>query len=151
MEAWPMIVATTRFGSLSVEPEDVISFRDGLIGLPSLSRSVLLADSANAIVAWLQSLTVPGCAVAVVHPRRFVPGYQVRVAPSELSPLGLHSPSDASVLVVVGQSNGNMTLNLKAPLVLNLHAGLGRQVITENAYPLRYVIVPDRPRLRRSA
>lgn len=146
-----MIVATTRFGSLSAEPEDVLFFPEGLIGLPSLDRCVLLADAWNPRLAWLQGLSEPDCAVAVVHPRRFVPEYQVRVAQSEWAPLQLSSPADASVLVVVGQSNENLTLNLKAPLLLNLKAGLGRQVITEDPNPLRYVILADPPRLRRSA
>jgi flagellar assembly factor FliW len=42
------------------------------------------------------------------------------------------------VLVVVGSDEDGITLNLKAPLVINLRRRLGRQVVHNHDLPLRY-------------
>jgi flagellar assembly factor FliW len=67
-----------------------------------------------------------------------VPQYDVRVPAAELAPLALGSPGDAHVLVVVGSDEEGITLNLKAPLVINLRRRLGRQVVHNHDLPLRY-------------
>ena len=45
---------------------------------------------------------------------------------------------DAKVLVIVGKNERSITLNLKAPLVINLDRRLGRQVVANNDYPVQY-------------
>ncbi|MGD9724192.1 MAG: flagellar assembly protein FliW [Pirellulales bacterium] len=133
-----MELHTTRFGTVSVEPNDVILFPTGLLGLDDCQHWVLLVDAQNESLGWLQSTTHSDVALAVVSPRRFVPHYDVRVPASELTPLALGSASDAHVLVVVGSDDEGITLNLKAPLVINLRRRLGRQVVHNHDLPLRY-------------
>src|SRR6266513_2459086 len=109
-----MNISTTRFGNLSVEDADVLTFVDGLIGMEDCQRWVLLGDEENAALAWLQSLERPEVALGVVSPRRFVPDYQVRVAKREIAPLELVNPNHAQVLVIVSNVGGVLSLNLKA-------------------------------------
>ncbi len=59
----------------------------------------------------------------------------------DLEPLALSSLADAEVLAIVGQHDGELTLNLKAPLVINVPCRLGRQVITESDAAVHHVIV----------
>jgi flagellar assembly factor FliW len=66
--------------------------------------------------------------LAVVSPRRFVPDYQVRVGRTQLNGLEMNAPDDACVLAILARHQGQLTLNLKAPLVINLDGRLGRQV-----------------------
>ena len=80
-----MNISTTKFGSISIEEADVLTFVDGLIGMEDCQRWVLLGDSENTALAWLQSLERPEVALGVVSPRRFVPDYQVRVAKREIA------------------------------------------------------------------
>ncbi len=80
-----------------------------------------------------------------------MPDYQVRLPRRELEPLELEDISLAEVLVVVSRSAGYITLNLKAPLVLNLQRGLGRQVISHGDQPIQYVVASLSPVLRKSA
>ena len=54
-----MNISTTKFGSISIEEADVLTFVDGLIGMEDCQRWVLLGDSENAALAWLQSLERP--------------------------------------------------------------------------------------------
>jgi flagellar assembly factor FliW len=137
-----MIVNTTRFGSVVVDREDVVHFPEGLVGLADCRDWVFLADRTSDAVAWMQSTEREEIALAVVSPRRFVPGFQMRVARRELEPLKLEDVRKAQVLVIVGKSGGSMTLNLKAPVVLNLDRRLGRQVLTNGDLPLAHPL-PD--------
>lgn len=146
-----MWIATTRFGPIQFEPEDVIRFPEGILGLPECQDWLLLADGRNQSLAWLQSVDRPEAALCVVSPRRFVPNYQVRLPRRELEPLELEDLEAAEVLVVVSRTSGYITLNLKAPLVLNLQRGLGRQVVCYGDLPIQYVAASLTPALRKSA
>jgi flagellar assembly factor FliW len=133
-----MDIQTTRFGTVAIEAEDVLHFPAGLVGLEDCQHWVLLADAQNDALGWLQSTSHPEVALAVVTPRRFVPDYQVRIVRSELAPLAILRPQDAKVLVIVGKNERSITLNLKAPLVLNLDSRLGKQVVANNEYPIQH-------------
>lgn len=146
-----MQLKTTRFGLVDIQADDVIHFPAGLIGLEQCRQWVLLADSANDALAWMQCITDPDVALAVVSPARFVPGYQVRVFRGELAPLNLSSVRNAQVLAVVGKNETELTLNLKAPLVINLERRTGRQVIVNSDEPTQYQLQSSPATLRKSA
>jgi len=146
-----MHINTTRFGPIQIESGDVIHFAEGLLGLPSCRDWVLLADAENDSLAWMQSMDRPEIALGVVSPRRFVPSYQMRVARRELEPLRLDDVQAARVLIVVSKTERSITLNLKAPLVINLSRRLGRQVVTNGDLPVQYVLGSASPALRKSA
>ena len=135
-----MEIATTRFGTVQIEPEDIIVFPTGLIGLDGSRRWVLLADGKSDVLGWLQSIERPDLALAVVSPRRFVPDYQARVYRRELEPLQLSRAADAQILVIPSQHDEAITLNLKGPLVINLERRLGRQVVVNDDQSVQYVV-----------
>lgn len=146
-----MRINTSRFGRIDIDAGDVIRFHSGLPGLEDCREWALLADASNEALGWLQSITRPEIALAVVSPRRFVPHYQVRIPRSELSPLALADIQQAQVVVVVGKTDTTLTLNLKAPIVINLEARTGRQVVASGDLPLQYELTRGRPPLRKSA
>jgi flagellar assembly factor FliW len=130
---------------------DVIHFASGLPGLEDCRDWALLADATNDALGWLQSTTRGDVALAVVSPRRFVPDYQVRIPRSELTPLAVADIRQAQVVLVVGTNGKTLTLNLKAPIVINLEARTGRQVVASGELPLQYELNQDRQPLRKSA
>lgn len=146
-----MQIKTTRFGALEIEAEDIISFPTGLLGLEDCRHWVLLADVQNSALGWLQCATRPEVALAVVSPRRFVAGYQFRVFRSELAPLELTEVQRAQVLTIVGKNERAITLNLKAPVVINLERRLGRQVIANGDQPVQYELISQPAPLKKSA
>ena len=145
-----MDISTTRFGTVTIDDGDVLTFAHGLIGMEECRRWVLLADVQNSAIAWLQCVDRPQVALAVVSPRRFVPDYRVRVSRRDLEPLGLARPSDAQVLVIINQVDGTLALNLKAPLVIHLEPRLGRQIIAKDDLAVQHVL-PGTPPLRKTA
>jgi flagellar assembly factor FliW len=140
-----MEIHTTRFGTVDVDPRDVILFPAGMLGLEDCQHWVLLADTDNEALGWLQSMSHGDVALAVVSPWRFVPGYDVRVGRGELAPLALDSLREAHVLSVVGKTERAITLNLRAPLVINLRRRLGRQVVHNAEHPLQYELCAREP------
>ena len=146
-----MRINTTRFGRIDVDAADVLTFPSGLPGLEDCREWALLADATNDALGWLQSTTRGDVALAVVSPRRFVPDYQVRIPRSELAPLAIADIRQAQVVLVVSQNGTSLTLNLKAPIVINLEARTGRQVVASGDLPMQYELVPERPPLKKSA
>ena len=146
-----MNICTTRFGPLSVDVDDVIRFPHGLPGLEECCRWVLVTDTESDAIAWLQSVDRDDIALAVASPRRFVPTYQIRVARRELEPLELDRVEALQVLVVLCKTGKSITLNLKAPLLINPNRRLGRQIVTNSELPVQYELGSDLPTLRKSA
>lgn len=146
-----MRINTSRFGRIDVDDADLLSFPGGLPGLEQCREWALLADASNDALGWLQSTHRPDVALAVVSPRRFVPGYQVRIPRSELLPLALGDLRDAQVVVVVSRHAEKLTINLKAPIVINLATRTGRQVVASGEQPLQFELGGGRPHLKHSA
>jgi len=146
-----MRITTTRFGCIDVEASDLIRFPSGMPGLEDCREWALLADASNDALGWLQSTSRGDIAMAVVSPRRFVPEYQVRIPRSELTPLAIADIRQAQVVVVVGHNGTSLTLNLKAPIVINLEARTGRQVVASGELPMQFELSPTQPTLKKSA
>ena len=147
-----MQIQTHHFGPVEIEVDDVLLFPRGIIALEECRHWVLLADAENAALAWLQCVTQPEIALPVVSPRRFAPEYQVRLTRGQLSPLELSQFDQAYVLAIVSRGDDQLTLNLKAPLIINLGRRIGRQVITTDEQPLALELPSHRGAvLRKSA
>lgn len=131
-----MQIETRHFGPVEIEIDDILCFPQGLIAFADCHHWVLLADADNASLAWLQCLTRSDLALPVVSPRRFQPGFQVHVTRGQLIPLEMSHFDQAYVLVVVSKSDDDLTLNLKAPLIINLDRRVGRQIITIDEQPI---------------
>ena len=54
-----MKIDTSRFGIVDIEPDDLLHFASGLLGLEECRHWVLLADAVNEALGWLQSATRP--------------------------------------------------------------------------------------------
>ena len=146
-----MQIETTRFGTVEIRADDILLFPQGLFAFENMRHWVLLSDAHNGSVGWLQSVSSGNVALPVVSPRRFVASYQVRVNRSQLASLELAAPDEAFVLCVVSRNEGHLTVNLKAPLIINLDRRMGRQVVTNDDQPLQLDLAPAPAPYRRSA
>jgi flagellar assembly factor FliW len=131
-----MQISTTHFGPIEIEVEDILLFPRGIIAFEDCQHWVLLADEENRSLAWLQSISRAEVAVPVISPRRFAPQYSVHLSRGQLVPLEFSQFDQAYVLGIISQSDGDLTVNLKAPLIINLDRRLGRQVITSDDQPV---------------
>ena len=121
----------------------VIQFRAGLVGLPSLSRFLLVTRGPTPWW-WLQSLDVPAIALAVIDPLRVDPHYGPVLPDTALRDVEAASVRDVALLcVAIPEPDGSATINLMAPLVIHVPRRLAVQVVLEpGSYPLRHHFQP---------
>jgi flagellar assembly factor FliW len=124
-----------RFGSCTFSETDIIRFPWGLPGFPNLRRWLALnVDEQNSFV-WLQSLDDVNVALPTLDPYFVFEEYDPKLPPYAVAALEIESPIDFTILcvVVVTENAQEMTMNLFAPLVINLRTRTGRQVVLENS------------------
>jgi flagellar assembly factor FliW len=114
-----MTVQSTRFGTLEIEAEAVLTFPRGLIGLGG-SRYALLNTDADSPFSWLHSVEDPDLALPVTRPWQFFPDYEVVLTDAEAAALGLgqDAPADVWVTVRATERVQDLTVNLRAPIVV---------------------------------
>lgn len=146
-----MQLETSRFGLVEFSPDDILLFPTGIAGFEDRRHWILLADGENDAVGWLQNLSRGELAVPVVSPRRFAAGYMVKITRDQLAALQLERTHEAYVLAIVSHSGRALTLNLKAPLIINLDRRLGGQVVTNDDQPLQMPLACEPVAQRKSA
>ncbi|MBN1422655.1 MAG: flagellar assembly protein FliW [Planctomycetes bacterium] len=138
-----MRIETTRFGTIDVPEERVISFPRGLIGFPHTTRYVLLDHPGGGPFRWLQSADAPAVAFAVTDPRLFFEDYRVPVSREDLQAIGLEDAAEAAVVVilVVPKDPESITANLLGPVVINARDRIAAQIVLESGtYTTRHRI-----------
>ena len=124
-----MIVDTTRFGQVEVDEQRLITFPKGILGFPQYKRYVLLEPAPDSYFYWLQCTETPDLAFVVTDPSLFVSSYKVPIKPEQMDELGITSPEEAQVLVIVNKRENVLTGNLQGPLVIHLHTRVGEQLV----------------------
>jgi flagellar assembly factor FliW len=120
-----------RFGTVEVQPEDVIDFPFGLIGLGGL-RYALIDRNPGTGFMWLHALDDPALALPVVSPFQFFSTFSLQIATEDVERTGIEDPARAQLYVTVRASSNplDITANLRAPIVI--YEGRGYQVINTN-------------------
>ena len=133
-----MIISTSRFGQLEVDPQRLITFDEGVLGFPDQKRYALVQTGEGSGFYWLQSVDTPDLAFVVCDPRLFVADFQVPVKLEELDCIGLTDPDDAQVFVIVNKIGDLLTGNFQGPLVVNVTNRHARQlVLSDKRYATR--------------
>ncbi len=141
-----MNVETTRFGSIKVAEEDILTFPEGMLGFSKVEKYVLVERVDDSLFLWLQAVKKPSIAFPLLEPQIFQKNYKVELGDEDQSILKLKDLKVAKVfaIVTIPSDPTKMTANLKAPIVINLKNRLARQVILhEEDYPIRQSIFAD--------
>ena len=141
-----MTVNTRLFGEISVEDDKIITLPSGIIGFPDLTKFTFIHDSekeGGGSIIWFQSLDEPQFALPVLDPISIKPDYNPTINDELLKPLGELTEENLYVVVTikVPRDIKEMTINLRAPIIINTDTLLGGQIIVEDeALPVRYKI-----------
>ncbi len=136
-------VATSEPEWLTVRKENIICMPLGLLGFESIKQYVLLTRPGEEPFLWLQMLDDPNHSFLVVSPFHVLPDYSPELSGDDVKFLALTDPEDAMILnVVTLRPEGQASVNLKGPIVVNRHTLRAKQVIPTNAvdYVLRHPI-----------
>lgn len=138
--------ANTRlFGEIDINDDKIIRFHEGIIGYPALQHFALIHDMEKKKkdrIKWLQSMDDPNFALPVINPLDIVPEYSPTVNKEYLNLLGTMSVESTFILVTITVPTEieKMSVNLKAPFIINMDNLKGKQVIIEDDYPIKYMI-----------
>lgn len=127
-------VTTSRFGEISVPEDDVFTFKWGLPGFGFLRDFVVLAIEEQKPYVWLQSLERAEIALPMIDPWILFDDYDPRLPAVTAAVMEIERADDFCLMCVcvVGPDAKEMTVNLLAPVVLNLRTHVARQVMLED-------------------
>ncbi len=145
-----MQIRTTRFGSVTIDESQIVTFSEGLPGFETTRRFVFLPHlgdvSGSSPFKWLQCVDdAPGTdalALPVIDPWLIDPDYTPTIPSPALQELGLERMQGRAqlwaVVTVPHDDPKNATVNLLAPLLINRESRHGRQVpLLGEKYQLR--------------
>lgn len=140
-----MLVKTKFFGEVNLPEEKILTFERGLIGLSDYKRFTILYDCEKEVsnISWLQSVDEPTLALPVIKPWLVKEDYNPVVEDELLKHIGELTEENLVILLTatVPQDIKQMSVNLKAPIIINADTRKAAQIIVENQdYEVKYKV-----------
>lgn len=135
MEEGTVTIDLPRFGECTYAKSEVIEFPWGLPGFPNHSRWLALTVETQPSFVWLQSLDDLKIALPCADPYHIFESYEPTLPAYAAAALEIEHPGDFTLLcvVVVTEGAAEMSMNLLAPIVVNLRTRRGRQIMLDNS------------------
>ena len=134
-------IHTVNFGDIEVPEDKIINFKEGVPGFPQIHRFATLEFEDLRPFQYLQALDGPPVALLIVNPFVIDPGYKFQLSNSDMEDIQTANPEDVAVYVVATIPNDaeQATINLIAPIVINVKMRCGKQVILhESGYSVKH-------------
>jgi flagellar assembly factor FliW len=142
-----MVLQTRYFGELDIEESGIFHFSHGVPGFEGVKRFILIDnEEESSPFKWLQGVDEPKPAFVIVDPFAIKNDYEVNLSDEVLRELEIKDAGTVSVycIVVVPDDISKMTVNLQAPLIINIASHKGRQVILDtDRYGVRHYILEE--------
>jgi len=145
-----MILENTRFGTIEIDDDKIITFAKGIPGFERLTRYALITEE-EGVLEYLQSVEKPELSFILVDPFLYCRDYEFELSDQTVEELEVRSEEDLIIRCILTLRDGvkNATMNLVAPIVINAARRLGKQVIlTKTAYGTRHPLFPDQVEVR---
>lgn len=132
----------SRFAEVDVNPRDVVLFPDGLPGYEGTRAFVVLDNPETAPLKILHAVDAAEPCFLTVDPKTVLPSYRCELGAADRLRLGADDESALLWLaIVMADERGDLSVNLRAPIVINPTSMIGRQVMPNNCvYPLHHAI-----------
>ncbi len=141
-----MLIQTKYFGEIDLTEEKIITLDRGLFGFEEFKKYTILYDcekEGGSNISWFQSVDEPTLALPVINPLLVKEDYNPVVEDELLSGIGEITEENLVILLTmtVPADIKEMSVNLKAPIIINADTRKGAQLIVENQdYEVKYKI-----------
>ena len=141
-----MTLKTRLFGEINIVDEKIITMDKGMIGFSELKKFALIFDEEKKDkkfkIMWLQSLDDGDIAFPVTDPISIKEDYSPSVNEELVVPLGKMNDEDIYLLttVTVPKRVEDFSINLKAPIIINMATNKGMQILLDDGYPVKYKV-----------
>jgi flagellar assembly factor FliW len=126
-----MRIQTQRLGAVEASPESFLTLPEGLIGFEDQKEFVLVSPESQAPFRWLLSFSNPELAFPVLDPRSLVADYAPQWTSTDRRALGAVESDvlDVLVLASVDAATRQLSVNLRAPIVIHGAARTAKQIV----------------------
>ncbi len=124
-----MEIRTTRFGTLQIDSERIVTFQRGLLGFPQHTRFALIQTSQENYFFWLQSVDDANLAFIITDPTVFFPEYQAPLREETVAELQVQDARSVQYFVICNKVADQLTGNLMGPLVVNAANHKAAQIV----------------------
>ncbi len=136
-----MEILTRDFGKVNIDQDKIIEFPDGIPGFKDEQEFVLLPLDEDSLFVIMQSVNTPELAFITIESRNIIKDYEFVISEKTEELLQIEGIEDIILLNIVNlkEKVEDMTINLAAPLVININENLGKQIILDDSkYPVKY-------------
>jgi flagellar assembly factor FliW len=129
-----MEITSKLLGIIEYSSENIIQFDEGLIGIPDKKNFILIEKEDFKPFSYLQSVDDPSFILVVISPMMVEKEYRFDIHKDDLNAIDILSENDFSLLAIVifAKRIENITVNLKAPILINIHTKKALQIILQN-------------------
>jgi len=129
-----MEIISKLLGKIEFEDSNVIRFEEGLIGIPDKKSFILIEKEDFRPFSYLQCIEDPGFILVVISPMMIEKDYKFDIHKEDLKAIDIKDENDFSLLAIVifASKVENITVNLKAPILINVHTKQALQIILQN-------------------
>lgn len=142
-----MFIETTHFGQIEINEADILNFEEGIIGFEDVKKfGIIDSEDPESPFKWIQAVDKPELAFALVDPFKIKKDYDFDLTDEEVEYLGVKDASEVMVfsIVVVPEDIKKITMNLKAPLIINKTNNKAAQIILDtDKYTVRHLILDE--------
>ena len=142
-----MLLNTKHFGEIEIDENKIITFKEGIPGFEDSKRYIVLYNGdESSPFRWLQAVDDGHLAFAVINPFMILGDYDIEVPEDVVSNLNIENIEDLLILsiVVIPEDHTKMTMNLKAPVIINQKNNCGMQVVLDtDMYSVRHYIIEE--------
>ena len=142
-----MFIETTHFGKIEIAQADILNFEEGIIGFEDVKQfGIIDSEDPESPFKWIQAIDKPELAFALVDPFKIKKDYDFDLKDEVVEYLGVKDASELMVfsIVVVPEDIKKISMNLKAPLIINRTNNKAAQIILDtDEYTVRHFILDE--------
>ena len=150
-----MKLGTKHFGEIEIDENRLITFQEGLPGFAALRKFAIFheampdengSESGEPVYTWLQSVENGDVAFLLLNTFSVMPNYDPKINSDSITSLGEFTVDELLIrnIAVVPENVQDMTVNLKAPIIINPRTMLGKQVVAINEdYKVKHYIMKE--------
>jgi flagellar assembly factor FliW len=126
-----MKLSTLRFGEIEISKEEIYTFPQGIPGFEDKTSFIMLQPDESVPVTFMQSTEEGSLAFIVTNPFIFFPDYEFDLPDTVEKEMGIESEADVMIfsMLSITPPTDQFSLNLLAPIVLNLREKTGKQTV----------------------
>lgn len=141
-----MKLITDYRGEVEYSDNDIIHFEEPVHGFHKSSEYLLIANAEPELpFYWLQAVDDKDCVLVLTNPFLFIDNYDFEIDDWSLEQLEINDIGDLVVYnaVIIPEKINEMTVNLRAPFIINVKNRKAKQLILDEKYPLKQRIAHE--------